>query len=166
VFDVRLREWSPDDGDWYVAQLTDPAIQRFTTEQVTTTTEDFQAALRGLSRSDDQAGFAIVDASNCQLAGNIAANLISEQAAEVSYWIAAGFRNRGLASGALKLMLAWISNHWQVQEVVLWTHAENIASQRVAERAGFRYQADRDEMRTVGSEIWPARWYTCASERS
>jgi hypothetical protein len=53
---AALRVWSPDDGAWYVAQLPDSEIQRFTTELVTTTADDFRAAVRELGRRDDQAG--------------------------------------------------------------------------------------------------------------
>jgi ribosomal-protein-alanine N-acetyltransferase len=158
-----LRNWSPGDGAWYVAQLSDSQIQRFTTKRVTTTAQDFRDALRELSRRTDQAGFAIVDASSGELAGNIAADRTSERTAEVSYWVAPGFRGHGLASSALRSMVAWIAAHWQVQEVALWTHAENIASQRAAENAGFCYQPERDEVRKVGEDAWPALWYNRAS---
>jgi hypothetical protein len=57
-----LRDWSPDDGEWYVAQLPDAQIQRFTTEQVSTTADDFRVAVEDLGRRDDRAGFAITDA--------------------------------------------------------------------------------------------------------
>lgn len=154
-----LRDWSPDDGDWYVAQLRDPEIQRFTTERVSTTVDDFRAAVEKLGHRDDQVGFAITDAGTGLLAGNIAADRGSGHNAEVSYWVAPGFRGRGLASSALRSMVAWIHANWQVHEIALWAHADNIASQRTAEHAGFRYQRDRDEMRTVGSQVWPVRWY-------
>jgi RimJ/RimL family protein N-acetyltransferase len=101
-----LHYWAPGDGAWYVGQLADPEIQRFTTEQVTTTADDFRAALRELSRRTDGAGFAIADAGSGQLAGNIAAERTSEHTAEVSYWVAPGFRGRGLASSALRSMVA------------------------------------------------------------
>ena len=154
-----LREWSPGDGDWYVAQLSDSEIRRFTSEKATTTAEDFRSALSELRCRGDWAGFAIADAGSGQLAGNIAASRGSEHTAEVSYWVASGFRGRGLASSALGSMVTWLFAHWRVREVVLWTHAENIASQRTAEHAGFRYQPERDEMRKVGTQTWPARWY-------
>ncbi len=154
-----LREWSMGDGDWYVAQLSDSEIQRFTSEQVSTTADDFRAALSELRGRREWAGFAIVDANSGQLAGNIAAERMSEHAAEVSYWVVPAFRGRGLASSALRSMVAWLADHWHVGEVVLWTHTENVASQRTAEHAGFRYQPERDEMRKVGTQTWPARWY-------
>jgi [ribosomal protein S5]-alanine N-acetyltransferase len=163
---AMLRAWSPDDGAWYVAQLPDSEIQRFTTELVTTTADDFRAALNELGKRDDHAGFAIVDAESGELAGNIAADRVNEHTAEVSYWVAPGFRGRGLASSALRSMVAWLAGHWHVLEVALWTHAENIGSQRTAERAGFRYRPERDEMRPVGDQTWPARWYTWAARRA
>jgi [ribosomal protein S5]-alanine N-acetyltransferase len=107
-----LRDWSPGDGAWYAAQLTDPDIQRFTSEQATTTAADFRAALEALRRNANQAGFAIVDASSGELAGNIAADRVSPDLAEVSYWVAPGFRRRGLASHALTQLCTWISAHW------------------------------------------------------
>jgi RimJ/RimL family protein N-acetyltransferase len=67
---ARLRNWSPADGAWYVAQLSDADIQRFTTERHTTTADDFRSALKRLGRRPDQAGFAIVDAITGELAGN------------------------------------------------------------------------------------------------
>jgi hypothetical protein len=70
---ARLRKWSPADGTRYVAQLSDPDIQRFTTEQPATTADDFRSAVELLSHRPDQAGFAIVDVMPGELAGNIAA---------------------------------------------------------------------------------------------
>lgn len=56
-----LHDWSPDNGAWYVAQLGDRDIQRFTGERPDTTPEGFRAALAGYRRRPDWAGFAVVD---------------------------------------------------------------------------------------------------------
>jgi RimJ/RimL family protein N-acetyltransferase len=135
---ARLRGWSPADGAWYVAQLSDPDIQRFTTGQPTTTADDFRSALERLNRHADQAGFAIVDAISGELAGNVAADRLDDETADVSYW--------------------------QVRRVALWTHAENIVSQHAAENAGFHHEPERDEIKTIGGQPWPARWYSCTVE--
>lgn len=157
---ASLRRWSPDDGAWYVAQLSDPEIRRFTTESPATTTADFRAALAELDRRPDRAGFAIVDAATGELAGNMSAQRQPDGTAQVGYWVAASARGRGLARHALAQMCDWIIAHWAVRELTLWTHAENLASQRVAEGAGFRYRPERDELRPVGVHTWPARWYS------
>jgi RimJ/RimL family protein N-acetyltransferase len=153
-----LREWSPNDGEWYVAQLADPAIQRFTSERLTTTADDFRAALARYSAEPTWAGFAIVEPDTGELAGNIAAGL-DDGTAEVSYWLARSARGRGLATRAVVELCARLAERWPTSVLALWTHADNTASQRVAERAGFRHQPNRDEQRTVGTETWPARWY-------
>jgi RimJ/RimL family protein N-acetyltransferase len=160
---ARLRDWSPGDGTWYTAQLSDPDIQRFTTEQPTTTAEDFRAALDRFSHQPDWAGFAIVDTISGELAGNIAADRHTDGTAEVSYWIASGWRGRGLASHALRQMRDWIVANWKVRRIELWTHANNVASQRAAENAGFHYEPSRDEVKTISGQPWPARWYSYAA---
>jgi RimJ/RimL family protein N-acetyltransferase len=154
-----LRPWVPADGGWHVSQLADSEIQRFTTASAGTTVEQFQAALASMEMNDDQAGFAIVDPGTGELAGNIAASR-HDGVAELSYWVAPAARGKGLATRALAEFSAWVVDRWVgVERVVLWTHADNVASQRTAEKAGFRYDESRDEIRTVGSERWPARWY-------
>jgi [ribosomal protein S5]-alanine N-acetyltransferase len=153
-----LREWSFEDGDWYAAQLADPDIQRFTSESLTTTAEDFRAALARYRAEPTWAGFAIVDPGTDDLAGNICA-VLDDGTAEVSYWLAPSARGRGLATRAVVELCARVGERWPTCALALWTHADNTASQRVAERAGFRHEPDRDEQRTVGTQTWPARWY-------
>ena len=161
---ARLRDWSPADGAWYVAQLSDPDIQRFTTEQPTTTADDFRSALVSLSRCSDQAGFAVVDAVSGELAGNMAADRPDDETAEISYWIAPGFRGQGLASHAISQMRSWIADNWPVRRIDLWIRAGNIASQRAAENAGFQYQPEGDEIKNIAGQAWTIRRYSCAVE--
>ncbi len=104
-----------------------------------------------------------MDAISGELAGNMAADRRDDETA-VSYWIAPGFRGRGLASHAIRQMRSWIVDNWQVRRIELWTHAENIASQHAAENAGFHYEPERDEIKTIGGQPWPVRWYSRAIE--
>jgi RimJ/RimL family protein N-acetyltransferase len=140
---ARLRPWSAEDGGWYIAQLSDPQIQRFTTERTDTTIEDFTAALDALNSDTDQAGFAIVEARTGELAGNLAASR-DGGTADIHYWIAVDKRRRGLASDALAQMCRWIAVNWPGCEMVLHIDADNTPSQRVAEQAGFRWQQGLD----------------------
>lgn len=57
-------------------------------------------------------------------------------------------------------MCARLDERWPTCEFRLWTHAENTASQRAAVRAGFRHRPALDEQRPMGTEVWPARWYS------
>lgn len=153
-----LREWVPGDGEWYVAQLVDPDIRRFTSESPSTTADDFRAALAGYRDRADWAGFAVVDPETGELAGNIAA-MLDGGTAEVSYWLAPAARGRGLATLAVLELRARLGERWPGCDLALWTHSANIASQRVAVGAGFRHRPDRDELRTIGTRVWPVRWY-------
>jgi [ribosomal protein S5]-alanine N-acetyltransferase len=153
-----LREWTPDDGAWYVGQLDDPEIRRFTSERPDTTAADFRAALEVLNKQDDLAGFAVLDASTGELAGNLAARL-TDGAAICSYWIARNYRGRGLATDALRQLSRWVAANWPGSELALQIDAENLASIRVAEKAGFGYQRWRDESdyETGRTRRWYAR---------
>jgi RimJ/RimL family protein N-acetyltransferase len=55
----------------------------------------------------------------------------------VGYWLAAGARGRGLTSAALQALSRWAFEELGLGRVELVTDPDNIASQRVAEKAGF-----------------------------
>lgn len=158
-----LRGWRTEDAAWYIAQLSDQEILRFTTESADASIDQFHDALNKLAAAPGQAGFAILDPATDDLAGNIAAALdqTDNTTAEISYWVAAEARGRGLATQAVGELCLWIRENWpKVQHVALWTHADNIASQRVALAAGFHRQQSRDGYRTVAGRPWQTRWYT------
>jgi len=158
-----LRVWRMEDATWYLAQLSEPEILRFTTESADADVHQFRDAVTALAETPGQVGFAIVHPDSGDLAGNIAASLdaVGEDTAEISYWLAAEARGCGMASRAVRDLCSWIRDNWLiVQHVALWTHTDNIASQRVALAAGFRYQPSRDGYRTVDGQRWQVRWYS------
>lgn len=57
--------------------------------------------------------------------------------AAVGYWLRPEARGRGIATTAVKLLARWAFHEVGVQRLELTTAPENVASQRVAERAGF-----------------------------
>lgn len=62
--------------------------------------------------------------------------------AEVSYWFAPEGRGRGAATTAVRLVAMWAFEAWaRLERIELQTLPENAASQRVAERAGFKREA-------------------------
>ncbi|MEJ7628506.1 MAG: GNAT family protein [Nocardioidaceae bacterium] len=155
-----LRRWENEDGEWYVAQLADAEIQRFTTESVTTTADEFRVALTELRHNAHEAGFAIIDPLTGRLAGNIGASL-EHETADISYWLAPAARGQGLARSAVYELCTWIRNNWpQASLAQLWVHTDNVASVGVARSGGFVYDSTRDEARAVDGEDWPVHWYT------
>jgi RimJ/RimL family protein N-acetyltransferase len=57
--------------------------------------------------------------------------------AEVGYWLARAARGRGAATTAVQLVSRWAFAVVGIDRLSLQTAPENVASQRVAERAGF-----------------------------
>ena len=54
------------------------------------------------------------------------------------YWVAGEARGRGVATEALRALCRWAVETLDVKRLELMTDPENIASQRVAEKAGFQ----------------------------
>ena len=70
--------------------------------------------------------------------------------AEVSYFLRASARGRGLATRAVRLVAGWAFDELEVARIELRVHPENLASLRVADRAGFtREGVER------ASRAWP-----------
>ena len=71
-----------------------------------------------------------------------------DDAMEVSYVVAPALRRRGLASRAVAAVLSWARRELNVGVVLLNCHPDNLASQKVAEKCGFReVGSDTSEMR-------------------
>ena len=60
------------------------------------------------------------------------------RSAMIGYWLAPGGRGRGLATAAVRLLSRWAFDVLGQQRLALEVEVENVASQRVAQRSGFR----------------------------
>jgi RimJ/RimL family protein N-acetyltransferase len=74
----------------------------------------------------------------------------AHEIAEVAYFLRRSARGRGLATRAVRLLSAWAFAELGIERLELRTHLENEASQRVAERAGFRREGVER-----ASRAWP-----------
>ncbi len=129
---VTLRRWRPEDAAWYVG-ARDDAVLRWTREDPDLTVAEARAAIAAAEGAF--AGFAI------QEAGDLVGNLVIRRegdAVEVSYWIVAEARGRGIATAALLAGSEWAARLPGITELFLVTHPDNKASQRVAIAAGYR----------------------------
>ncbi len=151
---VRLREWADDDAAWYAESVRDPLIQRFTTESAALDAGQVLAAIVKLRASNMDAGFVVCDAVTGARLGNIALHH-DGHSGEISYWVAAEGRGRGVAARALALFSAWSFHTIGLHELWLLVHQDNIASRRVALHAGYRRDPRRDESQEVKGAIWP-----------
>lgn len=155
---VRLREWADDDAAWYAGSVQDPLIQRFTTDSPTLTAGEVLAAIVRMRASSTDEGFVICDAVTGARLGNIALRH-DGNSGEVSYWVAAEARGRGIARRALVLFSAWSFRAVGLEMLWLRVHRDNVASQRVALRAGYRRDQGRDKSQRAKGAVWPMLGY-------
>lgn len=154
---VTLRPWREDEADWYVAQAADPDILRFTREEPDLTAEQVRTAIAQMHATRAHAGMVITDAATGELLGNAGLAAGDEPAVgHVSYWVAAPARGRGVATRAVRLLVDW-AGRCGMRQVRLWAKADNVGSQRVAERAGFH--PDGTGQCSVRGETWDVVWY-------
>jgi RimJ/RimL family protein N-acetyltransferase len=133
--EVTVRSWRAADLDELVAAVNDPEIARWMPAIPHPYSQADGRAY--LARASTREGtFAVVDAGTGRLLGGITVNAQNWGRAEIGYWVRADARDRGVASRALTLVATWGLGRYR--RLQLHADVENVASQRVAENAGFR----------------------------
>ena len=79
----------------------------------------------------------IADADTDEMIGVIFLRLREHDSIELTYGVAPGFRNRGIATAAAVLVSGWCLEELAAARVELRIGYSNLASQRVAAKAGF-----------------------------
>lgn len=139
---VRLRGLRVEDcTETYAAWLNDPEVNRFL--EVGHSTEDvatISAYVRAVAASPPDSLLAVVDAGSDQHIGNIKISAVDQRNrnAQVGYFI--GDRSawgRGFATEAVTLAVAAAIERLDLRRLEAGAHAQNVASQRVLEGAGF-----------------------------
>lgn len=90
-----------------------------------------------LWREGTRASFAVARADSDELLGSIGLRLVDGNG-QIGYWTLSPARGQGVATRALRLLARWAFDDVGLARLQLLTEPENEASQRVAEKAGFR----------------------------
>jgi RimJ/RimL family protein N-acetyltransferase len=135
--DLLLRPWTEDDVPALVAACSDSEIAFWIPLIPSPYTEaDARAFVRGEATPEDHS-FAI--AREGVLAGAIGMGVNAmNYRGTVGYWVARGVRGQGLGTRALRLLSRWALEELGLQRLELITDPDNVASQRVAEKVGYR----------------------------
>jgi len=156
---TALRAWRDSDLPALVRICQDPEIVRWTAVPANYSEADARTYL--LRRHDaivagTAAPFAIVSAGEEQLIGSISLVRLAweHRRAEVGYFLAREARGAGNATRAVTLICEWAFRSLGLERLDLYAATENAASQRVAERSGFRREAVlRSYMREKGVQL-------------
>jgi RimJ/RimL family protein N-acetyltransferase len=140
--DVTLRPWEPADTSFVFHSCQDAEVQRWTrvpTPYTALHAATFVGRHARPQPEDDGAYFAITKTDTGEVLGSISFGHIdwAFATAEAGYWVACDARGEGVATRALAALIDWGRRELRLVEVRLQVLAGNVASQRVAERAGF-----------------------------
>lgn len=155
---IGLRPWGSDggDADALTAAWNDAGIARWT--QVPAK-HDREAAVRwiaGESRRRDSGktvDLVVTPAGQPQqVLGEVGMVLVDPDRrwAEIGYWLTEAARGEGRASDAVRMFTTWAQRDLDVKRLFARTHADNPASGRVAERAGYDLAGNLDD----GVQVW------------
>jgi RimJ/RimL family protein N-acetyltransferase len=137
---LLLRPPDERDLDAIVEGCSDPEVPRFLPLVPMPYTEAdgrmFLAGVRDAWRTTPERTFAVVEAATEEFLGIVTVRL--REGGSVGYWLKRGARGRGVMTEAVRAVVEWAQREHGIQRLVLTTHPRNIASQRVAEKAGFR----------------------------
>ena len=133
--DLALRPFTEADVPAIAAACQDPEIPRWTSVPSPYGEEDARAFVRGLG---NERSFAVVDSETDELVGSVGFWLEDHGRAGFGYWTRKEARGRGVASRALRLLAGWAAREHGLARLQLMVEPANMASIRVAEKAGFR----------------------------
>ncbi|MDH6195996.1 ribosomal-protein-alanine N-acetyltransferase [Mycobacterium frederiksbergense] len=154
---VRLRALRAGDAAAFAAGTEDPDVKtyghlpepKYTTESVITMIE--RQAEPGLARGD-LAVLAIAHPVTDEFAGSLVIFDVTDEVAEVGFWVHPSHRGTGVATAALHLA-GELARGSGLTTLTARTATENVASQGVLVRAGFQTLGTRKDTTPSGQEI-------------
>lgn len=137
-----LRPWRREDLAIIHAGMQDPEVPRWTRipeGNPPSAVRRYFDWLEPRREAGDELMFAIADPSTDVFLGAISLLRIDWEAArcEIGYWVTAGARGRGVASGAVRALARYAFDEIGLQRLELRIDPRNVASVGVALRAGF-----------------------------
>ncbi len=84
----------------------------------------------------------IFDVQSGELLGSCGLRDVEGDRAEIGYWVKREARGRGVATRAVRLVTEWGLGQVGLSRIQLQADVRNLASQRVAHKAGYRWQGE------------------------
>lgn len=135
-----LRPWGDDDLAAIAEASHDPDVTRWTRVRENNTVEHvraFRADQAPWILSGHYAAWAIGEEEGPARGVIDLRRELEGDRASIGYWLGAAGRGRGLMTSAVRLVTAWATGERGVARVEIRVASGNLASQRVAQRAGF-----------------------------
>jgi len=143
--DLLLRPFLDTDVAAVIEAFTDPDIQHWHFRRFDTDAEALGWIRDGHDawRAERSATWAVVDRNDDRIAGRVTiVTWLEDGHGEVSYWLLPRARGRGVATRACVAATHW-AHDLGLHRIQLQHSTANVASRRVAERAGFTIEGIR-----------------------
>jgi [ribosomal protein S5]-alanine N-acetyltransferase len=143
---VVLRPWTPDDVPFVVQACQDPLISRNSPNIPFPYAEADAVGWFKSHEPNRLAGralnLAVVHAETGNQLGAIRIGELdmTQLTASIGYWLAPEARGHGYMTSATRALARWAIDELGIARLELTTEPGNVASQRVAERCGFRLE--------------------------
>ncbi len=142
---LRLREASMDDRDDFHALISIPEVTRFSNWVDAPKMAQIERSLRWMIKIFPKGAgcsWIIEDRASGDLLGAIRFNSIDRHArcAELGYELHPSAWGKGLMSEAARAVVRYGFDRFALNRIEAWTLPGNAASDRVLEKAGFRYE--------------------------
>jgi len=141
---LNLRAPGPQDIGAIAALANDPDIARMTCRMPhpfgTGDAEDFVVSVAG--QDPARASTFLIEHEDLGPVGIIGLFEGEDLVPETGYWIGRPFWGRGFATEALEGALVWAGKRWRRRALIAGHFADNPASGRVLEKAGFLYTGE------------------------
>lgn len=159
---LLLRRFGPDDLPAMVAYRSDPAVARYqswTPDWSMSEAREFlredQATVLGTPGTWTQV--ALVERDGGALVGDVALCFVAAQphTVELGVTLAPAHQGRGLATEALRAVIAWLFAAHGTHRVLAQADARNAAVRKLLGRVGLRQEAE-----LVEADHWKGEWTT------
>ncbi|MFC0597715.1 GNAT family N-acetyltransferase [Streptomyces palmae] len=142
-----LRPWRDEDAEPLIEAYRDPVLRQWTRIPVRDAAEagSWLETQRQGWETGERLSFAVFEEGAEGREGPLVANAVLKRShlrdgnPEVGYWTAAPARGRGVAPRALQALTDWAFADRGLARIELLHQVDNLASCRVAEKAGYRY---------------------------
>jgi RimJ/RimL family protein N-acetyltransferase len=141
--ELTLRPFTEEDIAWVYAVSLDPAVQTYVQIPLPYRMEHAAYFVRqmaiGAWALRERAEF-VVERAGLRL-GRVGLGLDGNGAAQIGYWMDPAARSRGVATEAVRALCRWAFATLGLDLIEWRAEVGNVASRRVAEKAGFRVEA-------------------------
>jgi RimJ/RimL family protein N-acetyltransferase len=140
---VRLRAPREPDAGWIADAVADPEISRWTRVPSPYTKDDafaWIALAESMLREDSAYHLLIAGVDDGALLGSVGLEVQGKPAlrGEVGYWVAAPARGKGVATRAVRLLVAWAFERLELSAIEIHVMPANLPSHAVALKTGFK----------------------------